>query len=321
MNIRVRIAAVLSYLALLSILISFPAGCAHTAQPVAAKKPFRVGILPMMTVLPLQVAYDEGLFNSLGLNVEIVPFRSQIERDTALVAGQCDAIVEDIYSAPVFNQSQDLIKIVAVSPVKSYMFAIVVSRTSQVASPADLKNVEIALSLGNIIEYVTDQLSQQEGLPPGELKKTSVPSMLLRLELLNEGKIEAGTFSRPLSDMAVASGARIVADDSRGSLLASSILVSSAAVTGRPDDVKQLLKGFSQASEKISANPAKYRSLLVKIAGISDNLAATIEVPAFGSLRLPTPEEYHSKLAWNLEKQNLGRTIAYQDIVAPGFLP
>ena len=186
---------------------------------------------------------------------------------------------------------------------------------------ADLRNVEIALSLGNIIEYVTDQMCLKRGLKAGELKKISLPSMPLRLEMLNQGKIEAATFSRPLSDMALMGGGRIIADDSQGSLLVSSIMVSTAALQTRPDDVRKFLKAWSLAAQRISADSAQFRSLLVSIASISTALADKIEVPKFEMLRLPTREEYQTKLEWNLAKNNLSKNILYQDIVAGGYLP
>jgi NitT/TauT family transport system substrate-binding protein len=296
------------------------AGCKaeNTAQ---AKPPLKIGALSMMTVLPLHVAQREGLFQAQGVNVEIVPFHSQIERDTALVAGQIDGIVEDIYSAPVLNRDSDLIKIVAVSPVESYMFAVVVSKESRVRSPADLNNVEIGVSLGNIIEYVTDQMCVGGGLKTSDLKKISVPSMPLRLEMMNQGKIEAATFSRPLSDMALLGGGRIILDDSQQSLLASSIMVSTGVLKSRPDDVRHFLKAWSLAARKISADPAGYRSLLVSVASISPDLADKIEVPKFDPLRLPTQQEYQAKLEWNLAQNNLKHAISYQDIVAGGYLP
>jgi NitT/TauT family transport system substrate-binding protein len=308
-------------LSLIVLFTMLAAGCQKTESASESKTPLKVGTLSMMTVLPLHVAQQDGLFQSQGVNVEIVPFRSQIERETALSAGQIDCIIEDIYSAPVIDKSSDLIKVVGVSPVQSYMFAIIVAKDSQVNTVADLKKVQIASSLGNIIEYATDQMCLKGGLQVSEVTKTSVPSMPLRLEMMNQGKIEAATFSRPLADLAILGGGRIICDDSKESLLASSIMVSSAFLKDRPADVKKFLNAFSLATEKISADPAKYRSLLVNIASISADIADKIEVPKFDKLRLPTQEEYQSKLDWNLEKKNTSKAIPYQDIVASGYLP
>jgi NitT/TauT family transport system substrate-binding protein len=305
----------------LAVLLGFLAGCASAPVSAGPKAPLKIGTLSMMTVLPLHVGVEEGLFAAQGVNVEIVPFRSQIERDTALSAGQIDGIVEDIYSAPVLDRDTDLVKVVAVSPVRSYMFALIAGKDSSIKSASDLENAEVALSLGNIIEYVTDQLSRQGGLAPAALKKVSVPSMPLRLEMLNQGKIDVATFSRPLSDMALETGGRLVLDDSQQSLLTSAIMISSDALKSRAGDVRSFLKGWSLACQEISAAPVSYRDLLVKVAAISPDIAATISVPPFDALRLPTRAEYQDKLEWNLANHNITRSIAFEDIVASGYLP
>jgi NitT/TauT family transport system substrate-binding protein len=312
---------VLSLVAFLALAVVFT-GCGTPENAQAdSKTPFKVGALSMITVLPLYGAQQEGLFADQGLNVEIVPFRSQVDRDTALSVGQLDCIIEDIYSVPILNKNNDLIKVVAVSPVQGYMFAIVASKPSDIHNVADLKSTEIASSLGNIIEYVTDQMCAQGGLKDSEIKKTSVPSMPLRLEMMNQEKIGVATFSRPLSDMALLAGGRIICDDSRQSLLTSSIMVSSGSLKARPGDIKKFLGAWTLATEKISSDPARYRSLLVKVAAISADIADKIEVPGFTKPRLPTPEEYNSKMEWNMLKKNIDRIISYQDIVAKGYLP
>jgi NitT/TauT family transport system substrate-binding protein len=201
------------------------------------------------------------------------------------------------------------------------MFAIIASKQSSVKSVSDLKNSQIASSLGNIIEYVTDQMCVAQGLNVSDIKKVSVPSMPLRMDMLNQGKIDVATFSRPLSDLAILNGGQVICDDNQSSLLTSSIMVSSTFINNRPGDVKKFVKAFSLATDKISANPNQYRSLLVSVASISTDIADKIEVPKFDKPRLPTQSEYQTKLDWNLAKNNLIKSIGYQDIVATGYIP
>ena len=145
--------------------------------------------------------------------------------------------------------------------------------------------------------------------------------MPLRLEMLNEGKIQAGTFSRPLSDSAVLSGNKVVCDDSSQSLLTSSIMFSTSFLKSRPDDVKKFLKAWSQAVQKISENPQNYNSLLIKVANIPSDVAAKITVPKFEMLKNPSLEEFQSKADWMLAKGLLTRKITYQDLVSTDYLP
>ncbi len=313
---------VISLLVLVSLSLVL-SGCSSSTGNSTEKAvaPLKMGALSMLPILPLHVAQQEGLFQSQGLNVEIVPFRSQLDRDTALLAGQIDCAMEDIYMVPLYNKDGDNIKIVAAEDVGSYMFAIIASPQSNIKSPADLKNVEVASSLGNIIEYVTDKMCLNAGLQQADIKKNSVPSMPLRLEMLNQEKIQAATFSRPLSDAALASGCKLVCDDSQNSLMTVCILFSSKVLKDRTEDVKKFLKAWSSAAEKISADPSKYRALLVSTANIPANLADKIDVPKFDALRMPKLEEYQTKMDWNIQKGNLSKGVAFEDVLANGYLP
>ena len=49
-----------------------PAGRTARAETV------RIGVLPVLDALPLQVATQDGLFREQGLDVELVPFQSAL---------------------------------------------------------------------------------------------------------------------------------------------------------------------------------------------------------------------------------------------------
>ena len=143
-----------------------------------AKTPLRVGSLSMMTMLPLFVAQQEGLFTAEGVDVEIVPFTAVLDRDTAFHGRQLDCIVDDIFSGILLNKDTATVKVVAVSPVESPMFSIVTSKQSNINTVADLANVEVAVSLNTVIDYATEKLLIAGGVQPGNIKKTSIPACL-----------------------------------------------------------------------------------------------------------------------------------------------
>ncbi len=305
----------------LVVLAGLLSGCGAGSDKTTADTPLRIGSLSMMTMLPLFVAQQEGLFAAEGIDVEIIPFTAVLDRDTAFHGQQLDCIVDDIFSGILLNKDTLTIKVVAVSPVESSMFSIIAAKQSNINTAADLANVGVGVSLNTVVDYATEKLLEAGGVVQSDIKKISIPSMPLRLEMLNQGKIQAGTFSRPLSDSAVLNGNKIICDDSKQSLLTSSIMFSASFLKTRPDDVKKFLKAWSQATQKISANPQSYNDLLIKVANIPSDAAAKITVPKFDMLRNPTQDEFQSKADWMLDKGLLTRKMAYGDVVATGYLP
>lgn len=306
---------------ILAVLLSMMTACrpGETAS-IESKAPIKIGALSIIPMLPLYVAQQEDLFKAQGLNVEIVPFTSVLDRDTALHGGQLDCIVDDIFSGILLDKDEPVVKAVAVTQARAPMFYIIASKQSQIGSAADLKNVEIAVSLNTILDYATEKLLVAAGLQLNEINKTSIPSMPLRLEMMNQGKIQAATFSPPLSDVAVSNGNKIICDDGQQALVIPCIMFSVSTLESRPGDVKKFLTAWSQASEKITADPQKYNSLLVQVANIPADIAGTIQVPEFNSLRNPTADEFQAKADWMSGKGLISRDMVYEDVVASVYL-
>ena len=52
--------------------------------PVQGHADLSVGLMPAMNSIPLVVAEKAGFFSDFGVNVRLVPFSGQLERETAL---------------------------------------------------------------------------------------------------------------------------------------------------------------------------------------------------------------------------------------------
>ena len=66
-------------------------GCSPSGQDKGGKSPsvtIQFGTLPVIQALPLFVAAEKGYFKDAGLDVELVPFNSAMEKDVAMSAGQ-----------------------------------------------------------------------------------------------------------------------------------------------------------------------------------------------------------------------------------------
>src|SRR3989304_7420063 len=77
-------------------------GCSDgpTGNPSGEKvTDMKVGVLPLVSAMPVFVAEKEGYFDAEGLNVELITFNSALEQDAALQAGG----VGGALTAPVKN--------------------------------------------------------------------------------------------------------------------------------------------------------------------------------------------------------------------------
>ena len=304
------------------IVVLFPlAGCQFGSEDGK----LRIGVLPILDVLPLYVAEQEGYFNQEGIQVELLPFASALERDTAFQADQIDGEVNDLISTVLLTKDQEKARIVRTAmratPDKA-MFAILAAGSSSIAKPADLKGVEIAVSTNTVIEYVVDRLLQAEGLADSDIARTEVSKIPVRLELLSSGQVSAACLPEPLASLAIVQGARIVIDDRSHPEFGQSVVTVASRTLGRkPATVKRFLAAYEKAVAAINAEPQKFRSLLIDKGRVPKPVQDSFQMPVFPKAEVPTDKEVSDVVQWMKGKGLLDKDLTYDRLVTASYLP
>lgn len=291
-------------------------------QPVLLK----IAILPIIDSLPLYVAEKEGLFGKHNLRVEFIPIASAPERDQLIAAGQADGMINETLSTILFNKEKTQVQIIryALQPTaESGHFFILASAKSGISSPDQLKGVEIGVSQGTVIEYVTDRILEEKGLSPEEIVTISVPKMSDRSALLASGELKAAVMPDPLATLAILSGAKVVASDAEFPQYGYSVYTfSSKTIKEHPGSIKSFLSSIEDAVTLINANPSRYGTLLSDKKVVPASLVNTYQVPTFPLASIPTKEEWKDSMDWAREKGLIGNEdIGYTSSVNPAYLP
>jgi NitT/TauT family transport system substrate-binding protein len=303
--------------ALVLVIVMVTTGCAKSAP--AERVTLKMGSLPRIFDMVLFTAQQEGVFEKNNIKVEIVPFRSVVERNTAFLAGQLDGFVDSFYEAININKGQEYCRVVGHNTMPD-MFVIVASPSAGITNPQQLKGKEIGTSTGTIMEYGLDQLLASAGLTPQDVKPSNVPNMPLRLEMLMQGKLPAAIMTPPLSEQALAAGALRLLDDNKQQLAGPSLIFSLNAVNIKASGVRGFVTSWQQTVRLINKDPEKYRGLLVSTAAVPESLAGTYKVPIFPEMRLPTEVEGKTMTDWMKSKGMITVDIAYEKIVDISFI-
>jgi ABC-type nitrate/sulfonate/bicarbonate transport system substrate-binding protein len=177
-----------------------------TASSAPASAPLKIGLLPIEDAVPFYVAEQEKMYAKENLQVELIPFQSALERDSALSAGAIDGAIDDPIGAILLDKGQGRLKITSIclgeKPAEG-IFAILAAPGSGLKTVSDLKGVEIAVSNSTIIEYVTDRMLARQGFKAEEIKKIEVVKMPIRMQMLLSDAVKAATLPEPLASIAV----------------------------------------------------------------------------------------------------------------------
>lgn len=308
-------------LSILLSLIFLLSACASPANPATLK----IAVLPIIDTLPMYVAQQEGLFAKHGVSVEFVPVASAPERDQILAAKQADGTINETLSVMQFNKESIQMQVVryALRPTEEHgHFFIIASDKSGIASADGLKGVEIGVSQGTIIEYVTERLLQADGFAADEIKTIAVPKIPDRMALLASGELNAGTMPDPLAALVVGQGGVVVADDSQHPEYGFSVIsFRKEIIDAYPQAIKGFLAAIEEATTLVNADPAKYQNVLSEQSLVPPPLMTTYVPPIFPSAGVPTEAEWQDALNWLHDKGMLDVNVSYTDSVNASLLP
>ena len=326
----------LTFAALFVIALFTLAACSPAATPSAAPTTqapevpaqpvkLRIATLPILDTLPMYVAQQEGLFEKHGVTAEFVPAASAAERDQIFAAGQVDGMINDGVSTLFYNQEQPQIQVVrfarnATSTFPQYM--ILASAQSGIDAVDGLKGVEIGISEGTVIEYITDRLLQAAGLAPEEIKTVAVPKITDRMSLLGSGELKAATLPDPLSSLALQQGAKTVIDDTSHPEYGYSVYsFRKQMIDENPQAIRGFLAAIEEATTLINADPSKWDSLLVDQKLLPEPLVGAYKLPPFPAAGVPSQAQWDDVLVWAKDKGLIKNDISYQESVNPSLLP
>ena len=305
----------------ISILLLSLVACAPGQQ--AEDTSLKMGLLPILDVLPFYVAEQKGYFEEEGISVEFVPVKSAQERDALMQAGEIDGMLNDLISVGLFNRDEAQIKIVATarrSYPESPQFRVLTAPDSGISSARDLAGVPIGISQNTVIEYITARMLEAEGLSPDQVEIVEVSAIPVRFEQLMAGQIQAATLPDPLAQGAVAGGANLVVDDSQYTEYSQSVLsFSREAIDSKPRTIEKFLKAWNRAVGDLNSNPEQYSDLLIEKARVPESIQGSYRMPPFSEGEVPSQAEWEDVVDWLLDKGLIDQPIGYEDSVTTDF--
>lgn len=285
----------------------------------------KIAVLPILDALPMYVAQENGYFEDQNLTVEFIPVGSAAERDQVIASGQADGMINDLVSTLLYNQDTTQIQVVSFARTATPefpQFRILAARDSGINSVEDLIGVEIGISEGSVIEYTTDRLLEAEGFSSLDIATLAVPSIPVRMSLLDEGELNAANLPDPLASLAIQGGASVIIDDTSYPEYGNSLIsFRKSVIDSDSDTVKGFLAAIDKASQEINADPTKWDNLLTEQKLVPAPLIGSYQIPTFPIRSLPSKAQWEDVVAWGLTKGYISQDVSYDASVNGDYLP
>lgn len=256
----------------------------------------RIGAMSSMDYLPYVVACDKGIYDSLGVDVEIVKFFSANDRDAAFQSGNVDGTVIDLTGAVMQQAAGTDLKVVM---KHDGVFTLVARGDAGIESVAGLKGRNVAVSRNTVIEYSTDKMLQQAGVDPAGVVKTEVNKIPLRLEMLRNGQTDACILPDPFATMALADGGVSLGTTGDAGISVTATVLTGDALRNKAEAVSLLVEGYNLAVEYMRTHPVEqWQDIIVKDAGVPEALLPSVSLPEYMPAALPSADDVQSTVQW-----------------------
>lgn len=256
----------------------------------------RIGAMSSMDYLPYVVACDKGIYDSLGVDVEIVKFFSANDRDAAFQSGNVDGTVIDLTGAVMQQAAGTDLKVVM---KHDGVFTLVARGDAGIEAVAGLKGRNVAVSRNTVIEYSTDKMLQQAGVDPAGVVKTEVNKIPLRLEMLRNGQTDACILPDPFATMALADGGVSLGTTGDAGISVTATVLTGDALRNKAEAVSLLVEGYNLAVEYMRTHPVEqWQDIIVKDAGVPEALLPSVSLPEYMPAALPSADDVQSTVQW-----------------------
>lgn len=286
--------------------------------PPAGGQPVTIGMMPDVDSIPFIIAQEKGFFKEEGVTVVLTPFKSAMDRDSALQSGKLDGAVSDML-AVAFQKNGGFD--VMITSLTSGSYKLVLNANETATSLQGLQGKDVALSKNTIIEYVTDRVLASGGLSPAAINKVYIPQIPTRLEMLQNGKIAAATLPEPLASVAVKNGGKVLNSSDQLGINPGVMMFTTKAVSGKEKEMQAMYRAYNKAIDYLAREPVdNYIDLLIEKGGFPPSVKGVLVLPKYHKAAAPQAKDIDECLQWLKEHQLIQTSYTAKELVDDRFV-
>lgn len=278
-----------------------------------------VALVPTMDNLPLYYAKETGIYDSLGLNIELLTYSSAMDCDTAFTNGEADGVVSDIVKANIWRSRGDSVKVVMRTDLNLFLIS---THSSRIKSVNNIKEKIMAITRNSALDYMADKVMEHIKLPLLQLNKPQINDIALRCKMTDQNQYDGAFLPEPYAMEAENNGAHRLISSSEliGNL--SAVIFHDSIVTKRNDDIYKLVEGYDIAVNRLNAlNERGDKDMIytIKTKFISEIPDTILSYPVFKASSMPDAKIVSSTAEWANGRTLMKRTVSFGELVDSTF--
>lgn len=233
----------------------------------------KIATLPTIDCLPLYLVEQYQLDDEAGLDLRLVPFRAQMDQDTALLRGRVEGLFTDLIRLHRLEQVEGKPMKTLSSTMLSWK--LVTSKNARIKELKQLDDKMVAMTRHSATDVLTWQMVDSARLMQERVYRIQVNDVKIRFDMLMSANIDAMWLPEPWATAALQAGHRVIYDVGKASwrpgvlAMADSVLADST----RRKQADMLVQLYNQAVDSIAKYGWKhYADVIGRYCGVDEEV-------------------------------------------------
>ena len=277
-----------------------------------------IAVLPTYDCIPFYYAQQEGIFDSLGVNIRLVTYKSSMDADTAFVNGEVLGAVTDIVKAALWSANGDSLKVVmAMDPDLS----LVTANAARLFQASSIKERIVAITRHSMLDFTTDKILQSVKMVSTDLNKPQINDIVLRTRMNDQNQYDGALLPEPYTtDATRIYGGKLISSSRQLGLHYMATLVFTDSIVNRNrEDITKIIAGYQIAAEQLNRSRQYPLNYIPK-----DN---TIEIPdsmfeyqEIAVPDLPSTTLFSDVNTWLIGRGLVKKAASYSSVIDSTFI-
>lgn len=277
-----------------------------------------IAVLPTYDCIPFYYAEQQGLFDSLDVNIRLLTYTSSMDADTAFVNGDALGAVTDVVKASLWSSKGDSLKIVmALDPVIS----LVTAKQARIFQMKSLKERIVAITRHSILDFTCDKMLESAKFKSEDLNKPQINDISLRTNMTDQNQYDGALLPEPYTTEAVTmNGGKLLTSSSKiGLRYMGALVFNDSIISKRKEDIKKVVNAYKIAVTQLNKQKTFALNYIPKDATIyiPDSV---FEYKPIAEPSLPSDSLLQKVNAWLMGRTLIAKASNYQSIVDTTFI-
>lgn len=223
----------------------------------------KIGVMPTLDCLPIYVAKEYGLFDSLKTDIRLKLFKSQTDCDAALENNKIEGNVTDIVRGQYMKTRG--VELNYIAATNAY-WQLISNRKARIKTLRQLNDKMVAMTRFSATALLADYATDSAGLKRENVFRIQINDVRLRLQMLLNNEMDAMFLTEPQATTARLYKNNIMFDSRDKDMRFGVMAFNTEAMKDkrRQQQLKAFIEGYNKACDLINRNGIKHFSLLLE---------------------------------------------------------